>query len=118
VKKLKFLLVMAALLTTFSLIGCDSDSGSDEGTIVIKNTSPNAKINWVQISDVDTGAFVFNDRVDIPARDGSKSFSNIAPGKYLVTVSDDMGGADTSDQITIAAKQTITLTYNGSDIYR
>jgi len=109
---------MAALLAAFSLIGCDSDSGSDEGTIIIKNVSPNAKINWVQISDVETGAFVFDDRVDIPERAGSKSFSNIAPGKYFVTVNDDMGGADMSDQITLAAKQTITLTYNGTDIYR
>jgi hypothetical protein len=120
VKKLKFLLVMAALLTVSSLIGCGSDSGSNSayGTIIVKNVSAAAKINWVEIEDIDTGRDIVDQRVDIPARDGSISFSDISPGKYFVYVEDDMGGSDRSNQITLDAGQTVTLSYNGAELFR
>jgi hypothetical protein len=120
VKKLKLLLVMATLFTVFSLIGCDSDTGSKSGygTIVIKNVSTNARINWVEIDDIDTGWEIVDERVDIPAKDGSKPFSDISPGKYIVCVWDDIGNNAQSNQITIDAGQTVTLTYNGVNLSR
>ena len=111
---------MAAFLTGFSLIGCDSGSGSKSGygTIVIKNVSANTKITWVEIEDIDTGRNIVDERVDIPARDGSKSFSDISPGKYLVRIADDLGNNAQSNQITIDAGQTVTLSYNGAQLFR
>jgi hypothetical protein len=119
-KKIKLLLVMAAILTVFSLIGCDVGSGSSSGygTIVIKNVSAFARINWVSIEDIDTGRDIVDQRVDIPTRDGSMSFSDISPGKYIVHVWDDTGRWYGSNQITIDAKQTITLSFNGAELYR
>jgi len=111
---------MVALLTVFNLIGCDSNSSSKSGygTIIIKNVSATAKIDWVEIEDIDTGRDIVDERVDIPAKDGSKSFADISPGKYFVYVSDDMGGSDRSKQITIDAGQTVTLSYNGAELFR
>jgi len=101
-------------------MGCDSNSGSNSsyGTIVIKNVSANAKINWVEIEDIDTRRDIVDERVDIPARDGSKSFSDISPGKYLVYVDDDIGGYARSNQITLDAGQTVTPIYNGVQLSR
>jgi len=109
---------MAVIFTVFSLTGCDSDTGSKSGygTIKINNASAYAKIEGVMIDDAATDKTVLQERVDIPAKNGTKSFS-ISPGKYIVYIYDDGGHYANSYQITIDAGQTVTLTYNGTDLF-
>ena len=115
-KRFNVFLVFMALLAILYLAGCSDPSASSnaDGAITIVNLSNDYTITFVEVYDATTNGRIFNQRVNIESRQGSRTFS-IAPGKYYVCVTDDYDYEYYSDQITVNPGATITLRYNGYD---
>jgi uncharacterized protein (DUF2141 family) len=129
-KKGRILWVILAVLAVLSLaaIGCKTDSDDSspaatpepvptKGNIKIENTSATYAIKKVQITDVSTNRNIIDETVDIAVKTGSKTYSDISPGKYTVKVVDANNVPATSTQIEIEAGKTITLRYDGYYLY-
>ena len=120
-KKGKFLFpAMLAVMLAFGffLVSCGDDGSSaggvadSSGAIKIVNDHDYATITWVEIIDAMTNSYVIDEGTRI-ASGSSRTYSNIHPDKYIVCVFDDDYGYVQSNQVTVGAGRTVTLTYNG-----
>ena len=115
----RFGFIALVVIAGFLLATCENGSGGSstaDGAIKIVNVSSMYSISYVEILDATTGGRVFNQRANIEPK-SDRTFS-IAPGKYFVEVTDDEDDTFSSNQITVNAGATVTLTYNGyEDLY-
>jgi archaellum component FlaG (FlaF/FlaG flagellin family) len=122
------------LVVGLILAGCDtgtnggSDSGDNSnnsgennetpttGKVIIKNTSGNYAIAWVEVNDVTTGNAVVDEATTIATKGGSKTYT-IDPGKYIVTIWDDSDYEVSSVQFQLNAGGSKTLTFTGLELW-
>ena len=130
-KKPIFLAMLVVLLAlSLALVACDSGDGGNptptptptptpqatRGSIKIDNTSV-LILYWAGVFDRDWNKLYETRTGETILQDGSKTFSEISPGWYNVSVTDEFYDVyRTSTMVEVIAGQTVNLRFDGRQL--